>query len=89
MSTEVKNTSSRTPEGGAAGGDPTTISGIPVKEIYRPDDIGQIHFEDAVGEPGSFPYTRGMHKNMYRGRTWTMRQFAGFGSAADTNERFT
>ena len=88
MSTEVRNASSHTPDGGTAGGDPTTISGIPVKEIYRPDDIGQIHFDDAIGEPGSFPYTRGMHKDMYRGRVWTMRQFAGFGSAADTNERF-
>ncbi len=86
MSTEVRRTDTRPARRDE--GEPTTISGIPVKEVYRPDDVGEIHFEDAVGEPGHFPYTRGMHRNMYRGRLWTMRQFAGFGSAADTNKRF-
>ena len=71
-----------------AHGDPTTISGIPIKQVYGPDDVGGIEFLDDIGEPGNFPYTRGMHADMYRGRPWTMRQFAGFGSAAQTNERF-
>ncbi|MFH1746888.1 MAG: methylmalonyl-CoA mutase family protein [Planctomycetota bacterium] len=72
--------------------DPTTISGIPIKRLYTADDIGGIefldNFADTHGQPGQFPYTRGMHPDMYRGRTWTMRQFAGMGSAFDTNERF-
>ena len=69
-------------------GDPTTISGIPIKRVYTPDDVGGIEFLDDVGEPGKFPFTRGMHPDMYRGRVWTMRQFAGMGSARQTNERF-
>ncbi len=69
-------------------GAPTTMSGIPIKPLYGPDDMGGIEFIDDVGEPGSFPYTRGMHATMYQGKVWTMRQFAGFGSAAQTNERF-
>ena len=69
-------------------GDPTTMSGIPVKRVYHPDDAGGIECLQNLGEPGDFPYLRGMHKNMYRGRVWTMRQFAGMGSARDTNQRF-
>ena len=69
-------------------GDPTTMSGIPIKRLYTPDDIGGIEFLEQLGRPGEFPYLRGMHKDMYRGRTWTMRQFAGMGSAYDTNKRF-
>ena len=69
-------------------GDPTTMSGIPIKRLYTPDDIGGIEFLEQLGEPGEFPYLRGMHKDMYRGRNWTMRQFAGMGSAFDTNKRF-
>ena len=68
--------------------DPTTMSGMPIRRLYTPDDIGKIDFIGDVGEPGRPPFTRGMHKDMYRGRVWTMRQFAGFGSAAQTNERF-
>jgi methylmalonyl-CoA mutase N-terminal domain/subunit len=71
-----------------AAGEPTTISGIPIKRVYTPDDVGGIEFLDDVGEPGKFPFTRGMHPDMYRGRIWTMRQFAGMGSARQTNERF-
>lgn len=62
-----------------------TLSGIPIKEVYEAQDVGPV--ED-IGEPGSYPYTRGIHPNMYRGRLWTMRQFAGFGTAAETNQRF-
>ncbi|MGD8452051.1 MAG: methylmalonyl-CoA mutase family protein [Phycisphaerae bacterium] len=64
------------------------MSGIPIRRVYTPDDAGGIEFLDQLGQPGEFPYLRGMHKNMYRGRNWTMRQFAGMGSAADTNRRF-
>jgi methylmalonyl-CoA mutase N-terminal domain/subunit len=68
--------------------DPTTISGIPVKRLYTPDNTAGIDFAAQIGEPGRPPFTRGMHEDMYRGRIWTMRQFAGFGSARQTNERF-
>ena len=68
--------------------DPTTMSGIPIKRLYTPEDVGGIDFINDVGEPGRPPFTRGMHQDMYRGRVWTMRQFAGMGSAAQTNERF-
>ena len=69
-------------------GDPTTISGVPIKRVYTPEDAGGIEYLQNLGQPGEFPYLRGMHKDMYRGRTWTMRQFAGMGSARDTNLRF-
>ncbi len=66
----------------------TTVSGEDVKPLYSPDDLEQQSFLDDIGFPGEFPYTRGIHTNGYRGKTWTMRQFAGFGSPEDTNERF-
>src|SRR5690606_278098 len=59
-----------------------TDSGIPVAAVYGPDEHGPI------GEPGAYPYTRGVYSDMYRGRVWTMRQYAGFGTAEETNERF-
>jgi methylmalonyl-CoA mutase, N-terminal domain len=65
----------------------TTISGSQIKPLYTPDDAG-VHYNDDLGYPGQFPFTRGVHPSMYRGRLWTMRQFAGFGTAAQTNERF-
>ncbi len=58
------------------------------KPFVAPDDLGAFDPTKALGEPGSFPYTRGVHRTMYRDRLWTMRQFAGFGSAEDTNRRF-
>jgi methylmalonyl-CoA mutase N-terminal domain/subunit len=64
------------------------MSGIPIKRVYGPDDIGGIEFLHDIGHPGHFPFTRGMHSDMYRKRIWTMRQFAGFGTAAQTNARF-
>ncbi len=65
----------------------TTLSGIPVKRVYTPADIADTPYED-IGFPGRFPYTRGPYPTMHRGRTWTMRQIAGFGTGAETNQRF-
>jgi methylmalonyl-CoA mutase N-terminal domain/subunit len=62
-----------------------TLSGVPVKGLYTEEDLPS---PDAIGRPGEFPYTRGVYESMYRGRLWTMRQFAGFGTAEETNERF-
>ena len=66
----------------------TTLSGDPVEPLYTADDLEGFDPRRDLGMPGEFPYTRGIHPNMYRSRLWTMRQFAGFGSAEDTNERF-
>ena len=66
----------------------TTLSGDPVEALYTADDLDGFDPQRDLGMPGEFPYTRGIHPNMYRSRLWTMRQFAGFGSAEDTNERF-
>lgn len=65
-----------------------TPSGIPLKQIYGPDDIENIRYLNDLGFPGSPPFTRGVYPNMYRGRVWTMRQYAGFADATKTNERF-
>ncbi|MEP7028521.1 MAG: methylmalonyl-CoA mutase family protein, partial [Candidatus Eisenbacteria bacterium] len=65
-----------------------TISGDPVKPLYTPTDLAGFDYEKDLGFPGEYPYTRGIRHNMYRGRLWTMRQFAGFGNAKDTNQRF-
>src|SRR5215208_256880 len=64
----------------------TTLSAEPVKPLYTPEDVGP--FEERIGFPGEYPFTRGVYPSMYRGRLWTMRQFAGFGTAEETNERF-
>jgi methylmalonyl-CoA mutase N-terminal domain/subunit len=64
----------------------TTLSGEPVRPLYGPEDVGP--FQERIGFPGEFPFTRGVYPSMYRGRLWTMRQFAGFGTAEETNERF-
>ena len=63
-----------------------TLSGERLEPLYGPEDVGA--FEERIGFPGEFPYTRGVYPSMYRGRLWTMRQFAGFGTAEETNERF-
>jgi methylmalonyl-CoA mutase N-terminal domain/subunit len=68
--------------------DPQTISGRPVKAVYGSDDLAGFDPDAALGEPGEFPFTRGPHPEMYRKQLWTMRQFAGFGTPAQTNERF-
>jgi methylmalonyl-CoA mutase N-terminal domain/subunit len=67
----------------------STVSDLPIDRLYTGEDLGRDWNEaDKLGFPGEFPYTRGIHPTMYRGRLWTMRQFAGFGSADDTNARF-
>jgi methylmalonyl-CoA mutase, N-terminal domain len=65
-----------------------TISGEPVAPLYSPEDTAELDPDRDLGFPGSFPFTRGPYPSMYRGRLWTMRQFAGFGTATETNERF-
>ncbi len=63
-------------------------SGIEVKPIYGPEDVADVDYETEIGEPGAYPFTRGIHKWMYRYRPFTMRQYAGFGTPYETNERF-
>ncbi len=65
----------------------STLSGHPIDALYGPDDLPP-EAEDRIGSPGSYPFTRGPYPSMYRGRLWTMRQFAGFGTVEETNERF-
>jgi len=66
-----------------------TLSGIPVDAFYGPKSLGpDWSYEDRLGYPGQFPYTRGPHETMYRGKLWTMRMFSGFGTPDDTNRRF-
>jgi len=64
------------------------LSDIEIKRLYTPEDIKDISYVADLGEPGKYPYTRGAYENMYRGQLWTMRQFAGFGSAEQTNQRY-
>src|ERR1700737_4507130 len=66
----------------------TTVSGYPIQRLYTPADLAGWDPDRDLGHPGEPPYTRGIHPSMYRGRLWTMRQCAGFGSAEDTNQRF-
>ncbi|MGH7984669.1 MAG: acyl-CoA mutase large subunit family protein [Candidatus Binataceae bacterium] len=65
----------------------STVSDLALEPLYTPEDVGG-GYDDAIGYPGVYPYTRGVYESMYRGRLWTMRQFAGFGLAEDTNARF-
>lgn len=65
-----------------------TLSGLPVERFYGPEHVANLNYERDLGRPGEFPFTRGIHPTMYRGRLWTMRQFAGFGTAEETNRRF-
>ena len=66
----------------------TTISGKEIKELYTPADLPGFNYLENLNFPGEYPFTRGVHPTMYRGRPWTMRQFSGFGTAEDTNERY-
>jgi methylmalonyl-CoA mutase N-terminal domain/subunit len=66
----------------------TTLSGLPVDRLYTQDDLSGTDSEAAIGYPGEFPYTRGIYPTMYRGRLWTMRQYAGFGTAVESNQRY-
>ncbi|MET0851460.1 MAG: methylmalonyl-CoA mutase family protein, partial [Candidatus Rokuibacteriota bacterium] len=65
-----------------------SLSGIPIEPLYTPEHLAGWRYEDKLGYPGEFPFTRGPYPSMYRGRLWTMRMFAGFGRPEDTNERF-
>jgi methylmalonyl-CoA mutase, N-terminal domain len=66
----------------------TTLSGLPLERLYTEESLAGWDEEEALGYPGEFPYTRGIYPSMYRGRLWTMRQYAGFGSAAESNQRY-
>jgi len=70
-----------------APGEFTTLSGVPIERLYTADDLQGFDYQRDLGDPGDYPYTRGIHRTMYRGRLWTMRQFSGFGSPEDTNAR--
>src|SRR5437763_1443766 len=67
---------------------PTTVSSVPIDALYTADNLHDLDPESDLGYPGQYPFTRGVHASMYRSRLWTMRQFAGFGSPRQTNERF-
>jgi methylmalonyl-CoA mutase N-terminal domain/subunit len=66
----------------------TTLSGEPLRPVYGPEDLREWDPAERLGEPGAFPFTRGVYPSMYRGRLWTMRQFAGFGTPEETNARY-
>ena len=66
----------------------TTLSGIPLERVYNADAVVDSETEESIGFPGEFPFTRGIYPTMYRGRSWTMRQYAGFGSAVESNQRY-
>jgi methylmalonyl-CoA mutase N-terminal domain/subunit len=66
----------------------TTLSGVPIDRLYTQDDLAGTDPEATIGYPGEFPYTRGIYPTMYRGRFWTMRQYAGFGTAVESNQRY-
>jgi methylmalonyl-CoA mutase N-terminal domain/subunit len=65
----------------------STTSSIDTGELYTPDSVNDFAYEKDLGFPGEYPFTRGVYKNMYRGRLWTMRQYAGFGTAEETNKK--
>ena len=66
----------------------TTDADIEIRGAYRPADVADLDYERDLGEPGAFPYTRGVHGSLYRAKLWTMRQYAGFGTAAESNQRY-
>ena len=65
-----------------------TTSSEPINRLYTPADLDSSNIDDDLGYPGQYPFTRGVHPTMYRSRQWTMRMFAGFGTAEETNQRF-
>src|SRR5437773_11589609 len=66
----------------------TTVSGVPVERLYTPEHIRDLNYDEDLADPGKPPYTRGVYLELYRPRLLTMRQFSGFGTAADTSARF-
>jgi methylmalonyl-CoA mutase N-terminal domain/subunit len=83
--TTLRNTLSRYPERMDSF---MTTSSAPVERLYTPLDVADLDYERDLGFPGEYPFTRGVHSTMHRGRLWTMRMFAGFGTAEETNERY-
>jgi methylmalonyl-CoA mutase, N-terminal domain len=83
---KAERTPGRTDKG--SGAVDRTISDVPLKALYGPEDVANTDLVRDLGVPGEYPYTRGIHPTMYRSRLWTMRQFAGFGNAKQTNERY-
>lgn len=65
-----------------------TVSNRELSRVYRPEDLGDIDYEQKLGDSGEYPFTRGIYSTMYRGRLWTMRQFAGYGTPEETNDRY-
>ena len=63
-------------------------AGCPIAPVFGPEDVAGVDFDRDIGRPGEYPYTRGIHKHMYRDRVWTMRQYVGFGTPGETNARF-
>src|SRR6266566_9136002 len=86
MTEEPKNAASS--EAARPGQNPQTSSNIPVHPLYRPSDLEGQNLEADVGYPGQYPFTRGVQPTMYRGRLWTMRQYAGMGDAEESNKRY-
>ena len=80
--------STETPEPAFAASSGSTLSGIPLKAVYTPEDLKDFDPQSSLGSPGEFPYTRGIYPTMYRGKLWTTRQYAGFGTARQSNARY-
>src|SRR5438067_1481187 len=85
MAKNVKDSANKADE---RSGPFTTVSGVPIERLYTAESIQDLDYERDLADPGKPPYTRGIYPEMYRSRLWTMRQFSGFGTAADTNQRF-
>ena len=85
---EAKAAAGKPRKGPGSGAVDRTLSDLPLKPLYGPADVADLDLARDLSAPGEFPYTRGIHPNMYRDRLWTMRQFAGFGNAKQTNERY-
>src|ERR687891_1614961 len=66
----------------------TTGSGIPIEPVYRPEHVADLDPATDLGEPGAFPFVRGVYRDMYRGKPWTMRQYAGYATARESNARY-
>jgi methylmalonyl-CoA mutase, N-terminal domain len=65
-----------------------TVSGTSIERLYTPEDVKDLDYQQDLGMPGAYPFTRGVYPTMYRGRLWTRRQIAGFGTAKSTNQRY-
>ncbi len=86
--TAYEEWSARYRDGKLAPNDAATMSGVPVQPLYTPKDLEGWSYDEKLGYPGEFPYTRGVYPSMYRGQPWTIRQFAGYGTAQETNRRY-